>query len=102
MISLASVPGDIRNFGLIVRNMFAERPGIVLSALQRVKVKQRPPGLVRLKQAPECDMSTWIVVLEAGTAVLSFATTMISLTGNTLSRRKTSPNTEIEDSNADS
>jgi hypothetical protein len=46
-------------------------------------------------------MATWIVVVEAGTAVLSFATAMIGLAGNLSSRRRTSVNTEIEDSSTD-
>jgi hypothetical protein len=46
-------------------------------------------------------MATWIVVVEAGTAALSFATAVIALASKLFFRRKTSANTEIEDSSAD-
>jgi hypothetical protein len=46
-------------------------------------------------------MATLIVVVEAGTAVLSFTTAVIALAGKLFFCRKTSANTEIEDSSTD-
>jgi hypothetical protein len=46
-------------------------------------------------------MATWIVVVEASTTVLSFATTVIAVANNLLPYRRTSVKTKIEDSSTD-